>query len=118
MITRIETGKTTSRAVIHNNLIYFSGHGAAGKQPTMAEQTRALLARYDELLARYGSDKDHLLSATIYITDMALKPEMNQAWNEWINEGCAPARVCIQAGLEEGYFIEISLIAEIINQQK
>ena len=35
MIERIEPGKTMSRAVIHNGLIYFGGHVSGGKQPTM-----------------------------------------------------------------------------------
>lgn len=114
MIERIDAGKTMSRAVVHNGLIYFGGHVAADKQPTIKEQTRALLKRYDELLEKHGSDKDHILSATIYIIDLALKDEMNEAWDEWITEGCAPARVCVEVGLPEGYMLEMSLIAELV----
>lgn len=62
-----------SRATVHNGVIYFGGHVAAGRQPTMTEQARAVLARYDELLAQNGSDKDHIIFASIYVTDMALK---------------------------------------------
>ena len=46
MIQRIDTGKTMSRATVHNGVIYFGGHVAAGKQPTMTEQAKALLSRY------------------------------------------------------------------------
>lgn len=114
MIERIDTGKTMSRAVKHNGLIYFSGHAAAGKHSTIQEQTQALLARYEELLKHHGSDKDHILSATIYICDMSLKPAMNDVWDAWINPGCGPVRVCVEAGLEPGYLLEISLIAELL----
>lgn len=113
MISRIESGKTMSRAVIHNGLIYFGGHVAAGKQPTMREQATALFKRYDELLEQYGSDKDHVLFANIYVTDMALKKEFNESWNEWMNEGNTPARVCIEVGLEVGYLVEMTLVAEV-----
>lgn len=114
MIQRIETGKTMSRAVIRDGLIYFSGHVAAGKQPTMKEQAQALCTRYDELLNRYGSDKDHILAANIYITDINLKSEFNEVWDNWITEGCAPARLCVEVKLNEGYLVEMTLIAEVI----
>lgn len=115
MIQRIDTGKTMSRATVHNGVIYFGGHVAAGKQPTMTEQAKALLSRYEELLAMNGSDKDHIIFASIYVTDMALKDEFNAVWNEWLNPGCAPARVCVEVGLAEGYLVEVTLVAEKIN---
>ncbi len=114
MIERIDCGKSMSRAVKHNGLIYFSGHAAAGKQTTIQEQTQALLNRFEELLKLHGSDKDHILSATIYITDMSLKPAMNEVWDVWLNPGCAPVRVCVEVVLEPGYLLEISLIAELL----
>ena len=113
MIERIESGKTMSRAVVRDGLIYFGGHVAAGKQATMKEQAAALFKRYDELLAQHNSDKDHVLFASIYITDMALKEEFNQVWNEWMNEGNTPARACVQVGLAAGYLVEMTLIAEV-----
>lgn len=113
MIDRIECGKTMSRAVVRDGVIYFSGHVASGRQPTMKEQAVALLARYDELLGKYGSDKAHIIAASIYVTDLGMKPEFNKVWDEWIPEGCAPARICIECGLDPGYLVEISLIAEI-----
>ena len=113
MIERIESGKTMSRAVVHNGLIYFSGHVAAGKQATIREQATALFKRYDELLAQYNSDKDHILFASVYITDMGLKEEFNEVWNNWMNEGNTPARVCVEVGLEAGYLVEMTLIAGV-----
>ncbi len=114
MTERIECGKTMSRAVIKNGVIHFSGHVAAGKQPTMREQAAALFARYDELLKLCGSNKEHIIFANIYVTDMKLKPEFNEVWNSWIPENCAPARVCVECGLEQGYLVEMALIAEVI----
>jgi len=114
MIERIEPGKTMSRAVVRDGLIYFSGHVAGGKQATMKEQASALFKRYDELLAQYNSDKDHVLFTTVYITDMSLKEEFNEVWNEWMNEENTPARVCVQAGLAAGYLVEMTLIAEVV----
>lgn len=116
MIQRIEPKNGLSRAVVHNGVIYFGGHVAGGKQPTMYEQTKALLARYDELFAQFGTDKDHLIFVTIYLQDMTLKPDMQRAWLEWMNSDNAPTRICVQAGLEPGYLLEMTVTAELINQ--
>ncbi|MDL2219266.1 RidA family protein [Ruminococcaceae bacterium OttesenSCG-928-O06] len=112
MIERFETGSTMSRVVLRDGLLYFSGHVAGGQQPTIKEQTTALLARYDELFEQYGTDKSRLVSATIYIADMNLKAEMNEVWDAWMPAGCAPVRVCVEVGLPEGYLLEVSVIAE------
>lgn len=114
MIERVEPGRIMSRAVVHNGLIYFSGHVDGGKHPTIREQAAAIFKRYDELLLQYGSDRDHILSAVIYITDMGLKQEFNEEWAKWIREGCAPCRVCVEVGLGDGYLVEITLVAERI----
>lgn len=111
MLERIDSGKTMSRAVVNDGVVYFSGHVATGKQATMKEQAQALLLRYDELLKQCGSDKEHIIFASIFITDMKLKAEFNQVWNDWIPEHCAPARICVECGLEPGYLVEITMIA-------
>jgi len=116
MIERIECGKTMSRAVVRDGVIYFSGHVASGKQPTMREQATALCARYDELLRMHGSDSSHIMFASIYITDMSMKLEFNEVWNEWIPEGSAPARVCIECNLDSGYLVEMTIVAEQIQK--
>jgi len=116
MSERIECGKTMSRAVVRDGVIYFSGHVAAGKQPTIKEQAAALCKRYDELLRISGSDPSHIMFASIYITDMSLKPEFNEVWNEWIPEGCAPGRVCVECKLEPGYLVEMTIVAEQVQK--
>lgn len=113
MIERIDAGKTMSRAAVCNGVIYFCGHVAHGKDIT--EQAQNLLARYEEMLLKNGSDKDHLIFANIYISDMNLKPAFNAVWDAWLNSGCAPARVCVECGLGGGEFlVEVSVIAEQI----
>ncbi len=113
MIQRIDPHNGMSRASVHNGVIYFGGHVAGGKQPTIYEQTKALLARYDELFALHGTDKDHLIMVTIYLTDMTLKPEMQRAWLEWVSMDNPPTRMCVAAGLEEGYLLEMTVIAAL-----
>lgn len=113
MIERIDPAPTFSRAVKHNGVIYFSGHVDGGRHATIAEQTEALCRRYEELLEQHGSDKDHLLFVTIYISDLSLRDEMNRVWDAWLNPGCAPARVCVEAKIPEGFFLEMSVVAAV-----
>jgi hypothetical protein len=49
------------------------------------EQTRSILSQIDDLLAVAGTNKTKLLSANIWITDMAHFPEMNTVWDAWVS---------------------------------
>jgi enamine deaminase RidA (YjgF/YER057c/UK114 family) len=109
-IQRLPGGATgRSRAVAFENLI-FTVATAAGSA-SLKEQTRQVLARIEQNLADAGSDKTRLLSATVYLTDIARKAEMDDVWNEWIGPDNWPQRACVQAGLAPGALVEITVIA-------
>jgi enamine deaminase RidA (YjgF/YER057c/UK114 family) len=99
-----------SNAVVYNGLV-FTVATSPNKSPSMREQARAALQALDARLAAAGSDKTRILSATVYITDMSRKAEMNEAWLEWIDPTHAPQRACIGAVLEGEDLIEIVVIA-------
>ena len=101
---------TRSRAVAHHGLVYTVAT-AAQKSPSLYEQTRQALAAIDKTLADAGSDKSHILRATVYITDMAKKSEMNRAWDEWVDMANPPQRACIGVVLEGDDLVEILVIA-------
>ena len=104
------TTPTRSRAVAHAGLVY-AVHTAPAKSPSLYEQTRDALAAIDRTLAEAGSDKSRILRATVYITDMARKPEMNRAWDEWVDMANSPQRACIGVTLEGNDLVEILVIA-------
>lgn len=110
-ITRIDQGPRMSEAVIHGDTIYLAGQvGNPGE--SVAEQTRTALAEIEELLAKTGSDKDHLLSATIWLADIATFEEMNSVWDAWIAGHPAPARATGESRLASpDYKVEIIVIA-------
>ncbi len=112
-IERIEPGKRLSQAVVHGDLVFLAGQVALGAPgASMAEQTKDVLARIDDLLARAGTDKSKILSAQIWITDMRQFDEMNRVWDAWVPEGCAPARATVEARLASpDYCVEIMCIA-------
>ena len=116
MIEHIDPTPTFSRAVKHNGIIYFCGHVDGKKHDTIAGQTKALCEAYERMLKQHGSDKDHMLFVTIYISDLSLKDEMNEVWNAWLTPGCVPARVCVEAKIPEGFFLEMSVVAALVEE--
>ena len=110
-IKRFETGPRMSQAVVHNGTVYLAGQvGNAGSD--VAEQTKQALASVDRLLAEAGSDKTRILSATIWLADMADFPKMNAVWDAWAPQGNTPARATGEAKLATPeYLVEVIVIA-------
>ena len=104
------TVPTRSRAVAHDGLIY-AVHTAPTKSASLYEQTRDALAAIDRTLAEAGSDKSRILRATVYITDMSRKPEMDRAWDEWVDRANPPQRACIGVTLADKDLVEILVTA-------
>jgi enamine deaminase RidA (YjgF/YER057c/UK114 family) len=99
-----------SRAVGFENLV-FAVATAAGASTTVQEQTRQVLAWLEQSLTDAGSDKSRLLSATVYLTDITRKAELDEVWNAWIGPDNWPQRACVQVGLGPHVLVEIAVIA-------
>ena len=99
-ITRIDPidGKL-SDAVEHNGVVYLAGQVAENLSAGMKGQTEDVLRQIDALLAKCGSSKSRILSATVYVKDMKLKPEMDAAWMAWVDRKNPPARATVQVEL-------------------
>ena len=75
-------------------------------------QTREVLARIDRMLATAGSDKSKLLTAQVWLADMADFAAHNEAWNEWVDRDNPPVRACVGAPLwKPGLLVEIMVTA-------
>ncbi|WP_318490689.1 RidA family protein [Photobacterium leiognathi] len=112
MIERLETGARMSRIVKHNGTIYLCGQVCADATKGITEQTQTMLDKVEALLLQAGSDKEHMLSATIYIKDMSMFAEMNAVWDNWVPQGHAPARACVEASMaRDSLLVEISVVA-------
>ena len=113
MITRIPGSvPTRSRAVVANGIVNAVAV-SPDKTPSLYEQTRHALAGIDKSLADAGTDKSRILTATVYITDMAEKEEMNRAWDEWVARDNPPMRACIGVTLEARDLVEILVTAAL-----
>src|SRR6201991_1870057 len=112
-IQRFDTGPRMSQVVVHGDTIYLAGvvaNTAAGKSVT--EQTKEVLSIIDIHLAKAGSDKSNLLTATNYLPDMGTFAEMNAVWDGWVSPGNTPARATVQARLAAPqYTVEIMVTA-------
>ncbi|WP_159089082.1 RidA family protein [Tateyamaria sp. Alg231-49] len=112
-ITRIPApGTGRSDAVASDGYVY-----AVATDPECADgiaaQTRNTLHDLDRLLEELGSNRTRLLQATVYLSDIALKPQMDAVWRDWIGaEANWPQRACVGVGLETGYLIEVVVIAQ------
>lgn len=109
-ITRHETGPRMSQANIFNGVVYLAGQ--VGDGDTVKAQTESILKEIDRLLALSGSSKSRILSAQIWLDDMANFAEMNAAWDAWVDKANTPARATGEARLAAAkYKVEIIVVA-------
>lgn len=103
--------KKLSDATEYNGVIYTAGQVSEDLTLGMKDQTADVLRQIDALLAKCGSHKSRMLSATVYVTDMALKPEMDEAWMAWVDQARPPARATVEARLGANVLVEIMITA-------
>ncbi len=109
-ITRTELSARMSQTVVHGDTIYLAGQ--IGEGADVAAQTTDMLAHVDRLLAEAGSNKSLILSATIWMADMAHVDDMNAVWDAWIDPVNPPARACVESRLvTPDFLVEVMIIA-------
>lgn len=101
-----------SRAVVHGGFAWTVAT-ARDKSRDLAGQTADALAQIAATLAECGTGPARLITATIYLADIARKEEMDRVWREWIPADGWPQRACVQAALAPGDLIEIVVMAAL-----
>ena len=114
-IQRHDTAARMSKVVVHGDTVYLAGIVADNpKGKSVGEQTKDIVGQIDRFLAKAGTDKSKLLSANIWITDMANFAEMNAVWDTWVVPGNTPARATVEAKLaQQKFLVEIMVVAAI-----
>ena len=113
-IKRIDPGPRMSEAVVRGNRIYCSGMIPEDTSLDIAGQVKQALFEIDSLLAKGGSDKTKILTATIWLADIADFAAMNAVWDAWVVPGQAPARATVQARMNDPKMkVEIMVVASI-----
>jgi len=102
--------KGRSLAVSHAGLVYVVAYDPAAAHGITA-QTRNTLDFLDQNLMAAGSGKTALLQATVYLSDMSMKAEMDSVWCDWIGPPDNwPQRACVGADLGD----DVSLIEVVV----
>ena len=98
-IERQDTGPRMSRIVVHGDTVYLAGLTADDTSADVKGQTQQILAHIDAYLKKAGSDKSKLLTAQIWLRDIATFSQMNEAWEAWVDKKNPPARATVEARL-------------------
>ena len=111
-ITRHHGNQRMSQIVIHGDTVYLAGQVAADAGADITVQTQQVLQKIETLLEEAGSDKSRILSAQIWLSNIAHFAQMNAVWDAWVAAGHAPARACIEARLASpDLLVEVGIVA-------
>ena len=106
-----------SQAIEFNGMVITSGQipiiPATGTFPEgIREQTRQSLTNVKAILAAAGTDMDHVVKTTVFLSDMNNFGAMNEVYATFFTEGSYPARSAVEiARLPKDALVEIEVIA-------
>lgn len=110
-IIRTEPNKVLAKAVEYHGFVFVQGVTARDLGKDIVGQTREVLDGIDAILEAHGTDKTRLLQAQIWLKDIRDREAMNSVWSEWLPEGGAPARACVQAHMADPrHLVEIMVV--------
>ena len=105
------------QAVEANGLVITSGQlpidPATGAFPEgIQAQTRQSLTNVKAILTQAGTDMDHVLKTTVFLSDMNNFGAMNEVYATFFTEGSYPSRSAVEvARLPKDALVEIEVIA-------
>lgn len=126
MKTKVETnnapqpkGMPFSQAIIADNLIFTAGQihltsNGTPVQGTIEDQIHQVTKNLKAILNEAGTTFENVVKTTIYVTDMAIYPKVNEIYGSYMTEPY-PARetVCVKE-LPMNASVEISMIASLV----
>jgi enamine deaminase RidA (YjgF/YER057c/UK114 family) len=113
-IQRFENGSRFCRALSHNGTVYLAGMTADDTSGDVVQQTRDTLAKIEHYLIMAGSNKSNLLTAQIWLRDIADFDRMNSVWDGWIDRSAMPVRATVEARMAgDSYRVEIMVTAAV-----
>lgn len=106
-----------SQAVVVNNILYISGQicldpeSGTLKNGSIQEETAQVMKNLGAILKEAGTDFDHVIKSTIFITDMHQFAEINEVYAKSFTDKF-PARETVQvSALPKFVNVEISMMA-------
>ena len=109
-----------NQAVIANGFIFTAGQiaidPATGKliEESFKARVHQVFKNLSAILDHANTDFGNVVKFTVFLTDMDNYAEVNEVFNEWLDEANAPARSLVSVrGLPAGTDVEIECIATI-----
>lgn len=106
-----------NQAVRFGNLLFTSGQIAMNPKTgtlvldSIEAETKTVMENLKAILHQAGATFEHVLKATIFISDMDNFEIINKVYGAYFDEGTAPARETVQvARLPKSVNVEISVI--------
>ncbi|WP_435931704.1 RidA family protein [Moraxella bovoculi] len=113
-IIKLDSNDTLSEIAIHNGVVYLAGQVPNDDSLDIKGQSREVFANIDAALAKAGSDKSKILSAQVFVTDLANFDAFNSEWNQWVKDITPPTRATVEAKLvNPNWLVEIMVVAAI-----
>lgn len=109
-----------NQAVAFGNLLFVSGQIAIKPgtnqliQDTIEAETEQVMQNLYAILQQAGTAFQHVIKATIYLSDMNLFETVNRVYGRYFDDETAPARETVAVkGLPKGVNVEISVICAL-----
>lgn len=116
-IVRIITNSRRGRAVVYNGMVFVGGQAAEDRSQDIRGQTTQILAKIDKILEEAGTTKSRLLSAQIWLKDIAGDfKAMNEIWDSWVDPENLPSRATAQCEMgAPDVLVEIIISAAVLS---
>lgn len=108
-----------SQGVVANGFLYTAGQIAldpkTGQMSTgdVREQTEIVMRNLTAVLAAAGAEWADVVKTTVYLSDMAAFPTVNEVYGRWLGEA-RPARSTVQvAALPRGGLVEVDAVVAL-----
>jgi 2-iminobutanoate/2-iminopropanoate deaminase len=106
-----------SQAIRYGNLIFVAGQTSEDPitnkviHDRVAQQTERILNNIKTILEAGGSGMDKILRCDVYLSSMAHKEEMNEAYRKFFPADPPARNTVAVAGLDDNLDVEIEVIA-------
>ena len=99
------------RAVEAAGLVFLGGTIADDTSVSMGEQTRNILEKIAGYLKEAGTDATRIVAASIFVTDLSKKKEMDAAWTAFFGDALPTRATVGVSDLGGGASIEVVVTA-------
>jgi enamine deaminase RidA (YjgF/YER057c/UK114 family) len=78
-------------------------------------QIQQVLRQIDQTLCEIGSSRQQMLQIIVHLSSLQSVDELNRQWDQWVPQGHAPVRACVQSGLGGNCLVEMVIEAAVVS---